>query len=58
MFTKIAVFIFALIGLVHILRIAFGWEAIIGGLMIPMWVSIVAIILAFWMAWGLWKKPA
>ncbi|MBI3274065.1 MAG: hypothetical protein HYZ69_02880 [Candidatus Colwellbacteria bacterium] len=43
--------IFTVIGVVHALRLWFGWEVVIGGWMVPAWVSWVAIIVAFFLAW-------
>ena len=37
--------IFSVVGLLHLLRIVLGWEAVVGGLSIPMWLSWVAMIL-------------
>ena len=42
---------FSLIGLLHLLRLVFGWEAIIGGLIVPMWASWVAILVAGYLAY-------
>ena len=38
--------VFSVIGLLHLLRIVVGWEAIAGGWSIPMWLSWVAMIVA------------
>ncbi len=45
-FTTIAVFIFGLIALLHVVRLFFGWEVIINGIVIPMWASILGLIIA------------
>ena len=42
---------FSLIGLLHLLRLVFGWEANIGGLIVPMWASWVAILVAGYLAY-------
>lgn len=42
--------IFTLIGILHLARIIKGWEAQIGGLVIPMWLSWLAVILALFLA--------
>lgn len=36
--------VFAVVGLLHLLRIILGWEAIIGGWTVPMWLSWVAMV--------------
>lgn len=37
--------LFSLIAVMHALRLVFGWEAVIGGLSVPRWVSGVAVVL-------------
>jgi hypothetical protein len=38
--------IFALVALVHLMRIWLGWPAAIGGWSVPMWVSWIGLIVA------------
>ena len=38
--------IFLLIALLHLGRLIFGWEAIIGGWSVPVWVSVIALLVA------------
>ena len=38
--------IFLVIGILHLLRIIFGWKAAIGGGAVPMWASWVALVVA------------
>jgi hypothetical protein len=38
--------IFALVALLHLLRIYMGWSAVIGGWTVPMWVSWLALVVA------------
>ena len=40
----ITALVFAVVGLVHLLRIILGWEAVIGGWTVPMWISWLALI--------------
>jgi hypothetical protein len=53
-FTYIAALIFALIALVHLLRLIFGWVVTIVGADVPMWGSVVALVLSGVLAAGLW----
>ena len=53
-FTYIAALIFALIALVHLLRLIFGWVVTIMGADVPMWGSVVALVLSGVLAAGLW----
>ena len=45
-FTIIASAIFAAVALLHLLRILFGWPAMIGGWTVPMWVSWIGLVVA------------
>ncbi len=56
LFTTIAVGIFVLMALVHIFRLLFGWEATIQGSVIPMWVSVLGVIIAGGLAVMLWRE--
>lgn len=38
--------IFALVALVHLLRILMGWGAAIGGWSVPIWISWVGLVVA------------
>lgn len=38
--------IFALVALIHLLRIYKGWAAVIGGWTVPMWVSWLGLVVA------------
>ena len=43
--------IFLLIALLHLLRLLYGWEAIIAGWSVPDWVSVVALMIAGYLAY-------
>lgn len=45
LFATVAGTVFGIITLLHGLRLIFGWEAVIGGWMVPHWVSWIAIFL-------------
>lgn len=36
--------IFGLIAILHLFRLLLGWESVIGGWMVPMWLSWVAVV--------------
>jgi uncharacterized membrane protein YhaH (DUF805 family) len=38
--------VFSVIGLIHLLRIILGWEAVIGGWTVPLWLSWLALIVS------------
>ena len=44
-FTTLAVAIFGLVTLIHLLRLILAWDVTISGLVVPMWVSIAGAIL-------------
>ncbi len=49
-FTLMAGAVFSLIAVLHVLRLLFGWEAVIGGWNVPLWVSWVAIVVSGYLA--------
>ena len=55
-FTSIAIVIFSLVAILHVLRLIFGWQAVIDGLVIPMWASVVGLIIAGGLAIMLWRE--
>ena len=55
-FTIAAVVIFAIVALMHVLRLLLGWDVTIAGTEIPMWVSVAALVIAGGLAIGLWRE--
>ena len=55
-FTAIATVIFIIIALAHLLRLLFGVELVVDGMIIPRWVSAVAPVFFAWLAWMLWRE--
>jgi hypothetical protein len=45
-FTTVAVILFALIAVLHVLRVVYSWEVTIGNINIPMWASVLAAVVA------------
>ena len=45
-FSFVAGLIFLLIAIMHGLRLAFRWEVVLNGWSVPMWVSVVAMVIA------------
>ena len=41
---------FSLVTVLHVLRLLFGWEAVIGGWHIPFWISWIAIAVCGYLA--------
>ncbi len=57
-FTHLAVFVFSLIALVQLTRLILGWEVVIQGHAIPMWVSGVALVVAGGLAATVWRESS
>ena len=55
-YRKTAGTVFAVVAVFHAIRLLYGWEAVIGGLMMPMWVSWFGVIFAGWLVWSGLKK--
>jgi len=55
-FTNLAIILFSLIALLHVLRFFGGWEVIIHGVVIPMWASFVGFIIAGGLAVMVWRE--
>ena len=55
-FTAIAVAFLALITLVQLVRFLLGWEIIVNGIVIPVWLSGVAAIIAGVLSTMLWRE--
>jgi hypothetical protein len=54
--TTVAVVVFALVALLQLLRVAFGWEVIVNGSIIPFWASVIACVAAATLAFMLWRE--
>lgn len=55
-FTTIAAAIFSLICLVHIARLVYGLDIVIGGWSVPLWVSVPGAAVTGGLAFMLWKE--
>ncbi len=54
-YTTVSGAIFSIIALLHGARVVQGWEARIGNVDVPLWLSLVALIIAGSLAWSAWK---
>jgi hypothetical protein len=52
----IAIAIFTVVAVLHILRMLYGWEVVINGMSVPMWVSVLGAIIASGLAIALWRE--
>lgn len=55
-FNTIAVAIFAIAAVVHLLRLGLGWEVTVDHVIIPMWVSVLGLVVAAALAGMLWGE--
>lgn len=55
-FTMIAVVVFSLIALMQLLRFVLGWEVTVNGMIVPVWVSGIAFVIAGGLALMLWRE--
>jgi len=51
---RIASIVFGIIGILHTFRFALGWEVVIAGQLIPVWISVVVIVAAAYLSYSLW----
>lgn len=55
-FSSIAAVVFALVAIVQLLRFVLGWEVVINGISIPLWVSAIAFVVATGLAATVWRE--
>jgi hypothetical protein len=55
-FTTAAVVVFALVALVHALRLAMAWEVVIGGFIVPLWFSGLGLLAGGVLAVMVWRE--
>lgn len=57
-FTHLAVFVLAVVALVQLLRLVYGWEVVIQGHLVPPWLSLVAFLVAGGLAVTVWRESS
>lgn len=55
-FTVIAIVVFALVSLLHLVRYFLGWEVVVNSVTIPMWLSPLGFIIVGVLAIMLWRE--
>ena len=55
-FTTIAVAVFSLMAIVHLLRLFLGWGVTVVGFVIPVWWSALGLIVAGGLALMVWRE--
>ncbi len=56
MYFRVTTIVFCVIALLHLARIVFGWEAVIGGWMVPVWLSGVAVLASGFLTYSGWSN--
>lgn len=51
----IALIVFGVIALLHLLRSIFGWQAAIGRFNVPLYFSYIAVAVAGYLSWQMYK---
>jgi protein-S-isoprenylcysteine O-methyltransferase Ste14 len=54
--TTLASILFALVSLLHLLRLVFKVEVTVGGNVIPMWVSVLGCLVSGGVALAVWRE--
>jgi hypothetical protein len=57
-FATATVIILALVAIVHVVRLLAGWSVSVNGIDVPMWVSVIPVVVAGGLAAGLWRESA
>lgn len=52
----LAIIVFTLVAIAHLLRLIDGTEVVVRGNIIPQWISAVGVIVPGLVAWLLWKE--
>lgn len=55
-FSAIAVVVLSLIAVLQLLRFILGWEVTVNGVIVPVWVSGIACVIAGGLAVMLWRE--
>jgi hypothetical protein len=55
-FTTIAVVLFSIIAVLQLLRFVLGWEVTVNGILVPVWASGIAFVIATVLAVMLWRE--
>ncbi|HEV8692860.1 MAG TPA: hypothetical protein VGQ93_01550 [Lysobacter sp.] len=55
-FTSLACLLLALIALLQLTRVVLGWEVVVNGFAIPLWVSVLAAVIAGGLSLLVWRE--
>ena len=55
-FSTLAILVFLLLALAHLHRLLFGWEVVVDGARVPIWISIIGVLIAGMLALGILRE--
>jgi hypothetical protein len=55
-FTLIAAVIFALMAVIHVIRLVTHFQVIVGSHVLPGWISLLGVLVPAALAWGLFRE--
>jgi hypothetical protein len=55
-FTRIAVVVFSLVAVMHLLRLLFHWQVIVNNMIVPQWVSAPGLVITGTLAFMLTRE--
>jgi hypothetical protein len=55
-FTTVAIAVFLLVAVLQLLRVVLGWAVTVNGVLIPLWASVIACIVAATLGFMLWRE--
>jgi hypothetical protein len=54
-YVAVTTMVFLIVALLHLARLFAGWDAVIGGWEVPLWVSWLALLVSGFLAWSGFK---
>jgi len=54
--TILSMLFLAMLAAAHLLRLVLGVEVKVGGILVPLWASVIACVVAAGLAVGLWRE--
>jgi len=54
--SKLAILVFSIVAILHLLRMVFGVSLTTGSWLVPQWISVIGVVGPGVIAWMLWKE--
>jgi hypothetical protein len=54
--TLLAIILFALVAVAHLIRLVDRTEVVVGTTVVPLWVSVLGVVVPGLLAWLLWRE--